>query len=72
MGLTVAEQEDNHFPHSAGHSSFVAAQDADGFSGCKHMLLACIQYFVHQDLEVSLVRAALNEFFSESVHLGLH
>ncbi|KAJ7411316.1 hypothetical protein WISP_103196 [Willisornis vidua] len=43
------------------------AQDAIGFLGCKHMLLAHVQLFIHENVQVLLSRAALNEFLSQSV-----
>ena len=61
-------------PHEgrAGLSSFVAAQDTVGLSGCKPMLLVHAQLFIHSDLQVLLCRVALSELFSQSVytHVG--
>ena len=58
---------DNHLPGPAGHFSADAAQDAVGLLGCKCTLLAHVELFVYQSPQVPLCRAALNEFFSQSV-----
>ena len=38
-----------------------------GIMGCKHALLAHVKLFIHQNPQVLLCRAALNELFSLSV-----
>ena len=45
-----------------------STQDTVGFLGCKCTLLADVQLFIHQDTQVLLCRAALEEFFSQSVY----
>ena len=60
-------ERDKHLPHPAGHPSFDEIQDTIGLPGCKSTLLAYVQLFIHQDPQVLLHRAALNEFFSQSV-----
>ena len=73
---------DDHLPLPAGHPLFNAAQNTIGLLGLKHTLLAHFQLLVHQDPQVLLCRAALKEFFSQSIvisgiattqvqHLGL-
>ncbi|KAK4823233.1 hypothetical protein QYF61_000093 [Mycteria americana] len=57
----------NHLPRPAGHAPFDAAQGTVGFVGCKHMLPAHIQLFIHQYPQVLLHRAALNPFFLQLV-----
>lgn len=47
-----------------------AAQDTVGLLGCKHTLLACVQLFIHQDHKDLLLRADLNEFFSQFVYIS--
>ncbi|KAK4826741.1 hypothetical protein QYF61_010994 [Mycteria americana] len=42
-------------------------QDAIGFLGCEHMLLAHIQFFIHQYPQVLLHRTALNPLIAQSV-----
>ena len=64
-----AENQD-HLPHPAGHTSFDPAQDVIGLLGCKHMLLAHVQLFDHQNSQVLLQRAALSEFFFQSVPIS--
>ena len=46
-----------------------AAQDAVGLLGCKYTMLAHGQLFFHEELQVLLHRAALNEIFSQSIHV---
>jgi len=46
---------------------FDAAQDIVGLQSCKHTLLAHVQLLIHQDPQVLLVRAAVNEFFSQFI-----
>ena len=58
----------HHLFLPAGHLSFDAGQDAVGPLGLKYMLLAHVQLLVHQDPQVFLCRAALTEFFSQSVY----
>jgi len=41
-------EEDYHLLCLAGHSSSGAAQDTVGLPGCKSILLAHVQFFVHQ------------------------
>jgi len=60
---------DNHLSHTAGHSSFDAAQDIVGLPNCKSTLLAQVQLFIHQDPQVLLQRAALYEF-SQFAHMS--
>jgi len=50
----------NHLPHPAGQASFDTAQDAIGFLGYECMLLAHVQFFIHQCPQVLLCRAAFN------------
>ncbi|KAK4823355.1 hypothetical protein QYF61_001703 [Mycteria americana] len=57
----------NHLPRPAGHASFNAARDTIGFQGCKHMLPAHVQFFIHQYPQVPLWRAALNPFIPQPV-----
>jgi len=57
----------NPLPCPAGHPSFDASQNAVGLPGFEHTLLAHVQLFVHQKLQVLLCRAALKAFFSQSV-----
>ncbi|KAK4815471.1 hypothetical protein QYF61_002930 [Mycteria americana] len=42
-------------------------QDTVGFLGCKHTLLAHVQFFIHHYPQVLLRRAALNPFVPQSV-----
>ena len=53
-----------------GHLSFDAAQDTDGYSGCKSTLLAHVQPFIHQNPKVFLCRTNFNEFYSQSVPMS--
>ncbi|KAK4818202.1 hypothetical protein QYF61_008586 [Mycteria americana] len=57
----------NHLPRPAGHASFDAAQDAVGFLGCKCTLLAHVQLFIHQYLQVLLRRAALYHIIPQPI-----
>jgi len=50
----------DHLHHSAGHTSFDAAQDMVGFLGCEGTLLAHVQLAVHQYSQVLLSRAGLH------------
>ncbi|PKU46701.1 hypothetical protein llap_3018 [Limosa lapponica baueri] len=52
---------------STGDIVVMAAQDAVGFLGCKHMLLAHVELLIHQHSQVLLLRAALNPFSSHPV-----
>ena len=58
-------ERDNHLSHSAGHSSFDAAQDSVGLLKLAHVKLS-----IHQNLQVLPCRSALNEFFFQSVLLS--
>jgi len=60
----------NHLPRPAYLPFYDAAQDTVGLPGCRSTLLAHVQLFVHQNLQVFLIRAALNEFFSQSVDIS--
>ena len=60
----------NHLPHPTGQPSFDGTQDVIGLLGCKHMLLAHVQLFDHQNSQVLLQRAALSEFFFQSVPIS--
>ena len=66
------EKGDNDISCSAGHSSSYAAQGTGGLSGSKSTLLAltAVQLFVHLDPQVLLGRAALKEFFPQSVYIS--
>jgi len=70
MGPHDGRRENNHFPCTAGPPSFDAAQDTVGLLGCKCILLVHVQVFVHQNPQVLLYRAALNEFFSQSLYIS--
>ena len=61
-----AEGQD-HLPHPAGHTSFVADYDAVASLGCEGTLLAQIQLLFHQYQQVFLSRAALNPFIPQLV-----
>ena len=50
---------DNYLPFPVGHHSIDSAQDSIGLLGCKHILLALVQLFIHQDSLGLLSRAAL-------------
>ena len=63
-------EEDNPFPFPADYPSVDAAWDTVGLLGCESTLLAHIQLFFHQDPQVLFCKAALNEFFSQSVHIS--
>ena len=52
----------DHLPHSAGHTSFDAAQDLIDFLGCKGTLLGHVQFVIHQYPQIFFGRAALNPF----------
>ena len=67
MGLYKARvEEENPLPLPSA-TSFDAVQDTVGLPGCKSTLLAYVQLFIHQDPQVLFCRAALSEFFSQSV-----
>ena len=61
----------NHHPLLTGHFSSDAGQYSVGLPGCKHILLAYIQLFVHHDPQVLLCRGALNELFSQSLLISV-
>jgi len=63
-------QGDSRLPLPAGHYSFDAAQDTVGLLGCKSTQLVHVPLFIHQNPQVLLCRAALNEFFSQSVYVS--
>ena len=48
-------------PCPSGHPSFDAAQDAVGLPGCKCIPLAHVWFFIHQDPQLLILRAALYE-----------
>lgn len=52
-------ESDNHLPWSDNYHSFDAAQDMDGFLGCKHTQLVHI-VFIQQYLQAGLHRYILN------------
>ena len=52
------------------HPCFGAARDDVGLLGCMSTQLVHVQLFIHQDPQFLLYRAALNEFFSQSVHVS--
>lgn len=58
---------DNYLPLPAGHPFTDVAQDTIGLLSCKHTLLAHVKLFDHWNPQALLHRAALNEFFSQSV-----
>ncbi|KAK4830718.1 hypothetical protein QYF61_013168 [Mycteria americana] len=60
-------EEKNHLPQPADHVSFYAAQDTVGFLGCKCILPAHVQFFIHQYPQVLLCRAGLNPFLPQFV-----
>jgi len=55
---------DNCLSHRVGPPSFDAAQDSVGLLGCKVSLLAHVQFFIHQNLQILLFMAAVSELFS--------
>ena len=57
----------NPLPRPAGHSSLDAAQDTVGFLGCECTLSAHAQLFIHQHLQVLLLRAALEPLSAQPV-----
>ena len=59
---------DNHLYSPVGHL-FDAAEDIVGLLDQKCMLLACVKLFIHHNSQSPLGRAALSEFFSQSVHI---
>ena len=58
---------DNHFPLTASLPSSDVAQDMVGLLGCRYTLLAHVELFMHQNSQVLICRAALHEFFSQTV-----
>lgn len=56
-------------PSPCWPSLFDAVQDALGLPGCKHTLLVHVELFVHHHPQVHLFRAALDESFSQSIHV---
>jgi len=62
--------ERHHLPLPLGHHSIDADQYTVGLLGCKRTLLALLQDFVHQNLQVLLHRAALSEFFSQPIFIS--
>ena len=55
--LQIGPHEDgvetvNHFPRSAGHPFSDVAKDTVGLLGCKHTLLAHINFFINKDPKV--------------------
>jgi len=65
--FTRAEQGGQSPPSSCWSPSFDGAQDRVGLLNCQCALLAHVHLFIHQNPQVLLGRAALNEF-SQSVH----
>ena len=59
-----AEGQD-HLPDPAGHTSFDAAQDPDGFWGFEGTLLAHIQLAIHQYPQDIFSRAVLYPFIPQ-------
>jgi len=59
----------NHFPLPTSHPFSDEAQDAVGFEGCKSTLLAHVWLFISQNPQLLLIRASLNELFTQSVHI---
>ncbi|RMC13950.1 hypothetical protein DUI87_09034 [Hirundo rustica rustica] len=53
-------------PHSDGHASCHAAQDAGGFLDCECTRLVHVQLVIHQNPPVLHHRAALTELFPQS------
>ena len=67
-GLTVAKYRwDDLLSALLATLSFDAAQDTIVLPGFEHTLLAHAQLFAHQDPQVFIYRAALKEFFSQSI-----
>jgi len=59
----------SHLPCPSGHPSSDAAQDAVCLPSSECTLLARIKVFIHQNTQVLLGRAVLNEFFYQCVYL---
>ena len=57
----------NPLSRPTSHPSVDAVQDAVGLVGYKHALLALVKIFIHQNPQVLLCRAALNELSTQSV-----
>ena len=57
----------NPLPSAAGHPSVDAAQDAVALLDFKHSLLAHVELFIYQNPQVLLLRAALDEPFTQPV-----
>ena len=53
---------DNYLPLPAGHPSSDGTQNTIGLLGCKHTLLVHVKFFVSQNPQVLLSRAAVKEF----------
>jgi len=63
----VYSKRDNNLHLPAGHPSFEAGQHTVDLTGCKQVVLVHVHTFIHQNPQVLLCRAALNEFFSQTV-----
>lgn len=71
--LPVGPHEDrvernNYVPLPDGLLSFGASQDTISFSGLDCILLARVKFFIYQNCQALLCRAALNGIFSQSVY----
>lgn len=63
-------EQDHFLPFPAGHPSSDAPLHTVGLLSHRHTLLAHVQFFIHHNPQVFLCRAALDEFFSQSVHIS--
>ena len=59
----------NPLPVPSGHPSADGAQDPICFPSCRNTLLARVQFFIHQDSQVLLCRAALKGCSLQSVYI---
>lgn len=63
-GFLLVHYFDNHLPLPDHHASFHATQNTVDLLACKHTLLDQDKFFVNQNAQVFLSRAALKEFLS--------
>jgi len=57
----------DHLPCPADHTSFETTQDMVGFLGCKGILLAQVQFAIHQYHQVLLMWAVLYPYIPQLV-----